>query len=649
MSIGIDPYKYIVEQKKKNPFFPLPKDYFQLSGSEQKIARMAAITNHKTPLDFVAAWDCFRRLYLFTTRPGFFYHKLKPSPPFHYQAIYDCEAHARNLIGAPRGFAKSIVIGTELPLFLMLTRPYIRIVLCMATDKLVEGRFDNIMNQLTKNDNIVNDFGIQKPKRGDAIWNRRHIQMVNGSRMEGFSVTGRKRGARPDIFILDDPEYDPETDSEEAATMMKQKFETFLFHQVLPMLETHASIVWVGTMIGRRSFLYHAVSGDDPRFDFWNKKVYESCIFDEKNPRKIDTSKGLLWEGKWTAKELELRLKLLGRAAFMAEYQNKPVSAEERVLKIHDLKNEYTITHFDKEKWDSDPLRYVGPITYYTLSPTSRKWEMQEKSAKELYEGMFKIITFDPARGLGPHHDFSCIMVMGIDSENCVWVLDMWMGRAKESTLLNHIYKLGIKWRPRVLGIESVAMQIQLHGSMKILLEERKATGWNPAVVPVDYRIGNKRKSKAERISTLEWRFDAGKIKYPAHMSEVPPVKHLYDQTKDFTYDMAMLRYDDAIDAVAMVHYVLHGQGARNFPTEREPTTADRIRAGELTIAGVPRLSGMNSDELCREDIDALMSRSYNLGNHGHQLPNMARKPYFPRRIRIVRRVPNLGPQIQGV
>lgn len=647
MAIGIDPFKWIMEKKKSNPLFPLPPDYLELSDSEQKIARMTTITNHKTPLDFVAAWDCFRRLYLFTTKPGFFYHELKPSPPFHYQAIYDCEAHARNLIGAPRGFAKSIVIGTELPLFLMLTRPYIRIVLCMATDNLVGGRFDILMGQYTKNENLINDFGIQKPKRGDAIWNRRHIQLVNGSRMEGFSVTGRKRGARPDLFILDDPEYDPETDSEEAATMIKQKFETFLFRQVLPMLEAHASIVWVGTMIGRRSFLYHAVSGDDSRFDFWNKKVYESCKLKRGSSEIPEGS--LLWGAKWSKKTLELRRKLIGPAAFMAEYQNAPVSAEERVLKIDERKNEYNIAHFDKEKWDMDPLKYVGPITYYTLSPTSRKWEMQETSAKELYKGMFKLITFDPARGLGPHHDFSCIMVMGVDSENCVWILDMWMGRAKESTLLNHIYKLGLKWRPRVLGIESIAMQIQLHGSMKILLEERKATGWNPAVVPVDYRIGNKRKSKAERISTLEWRFDAGKIKYPVHMSEIPPIKHLYDQTKDFTYDMAMLRYDDAIDAVAMIHYVLHGQGARNFPTEREPTTADRIRAGELTVAGVPLLSGMNSDELSSEDIQALMDRSYQLGNHGHKLPNMTRKPYYPRRIRAIQRVPHLGPQIQGV
>ncbi len=620
-----------MEQKKHNPFFPLPKNYMKLSKTQQKVERMKAVTNHKTPLDFVAAWDCFRRLYLFTTAPGFFYHELKPSPPFHYQAIYDCDAHKRNLMGAPRGFAKSIVIGTELPLFLMLTRPFIRIVMCMATDKLIEGRFDQIMNQLTKNENITADFGIQKPKRGDAIWNRRHIQTTMGSKMEGFSVSGRKRGARPDLFILDDPEYDPETDSEEAATIIKQKFETFLFRQVMPMLEAHASIVWVGTMIGRRSFLFHAASGDDRRFDFWNRKVYESCTL-QKGKRDIP-EESLLWASKWSKKTLEERRNLIGDAAFMAEYQNAPVSAEERVLKIDNLRNEYIIPHFDKKLFDENPLGSTSIIKWNKFVPVTRKWTEQQVVAKDHFKDMFRLITFDPAHGLGAHHDYSCITVSGIDTENCLWVLDMWMGRAKEVTLLNKIYELGIKWRPRVLGIESIAMQIQLLGSMKTLLEERKATGWMPAVLPVNYAKGVKRRSKAERMSTLEWRFQAGKIKYPAHLQEVWPIKALYDQTRDFTYDLAMLRYDDALDSVAMVHYCVHGQGVKEFPTEREPTIADRIRAGELTQAGVPLLSGMNSDELTCEDIEALMARSYQQGNHGHEVPNLARKRYVPRRI----------------
>ena len=628
ISLNMNPLQYIESQRAKNPLFPLPLDYPELSEDGQRKARLAAVVNHKTPLDFVVAWDCFRRLYLLTTPPGFFYHNYSPSPAFHFEAICDVGKYARNLLAAPRGFAKSVILGTELPMFLLLTKPYYRIIMSMATDKLIEARFDIIMRQFTENEFIREDFGILKPKRGDAIWNRHHIQLMNGSKLEGFSVTGRKRGARPDMFILDDPEYDPESDSEESSLILKEKFETFLFRQVIPMLEPESSIFWVGTMIGRRSFLYHACQGEDPRFRFWNRKILKSLYVDPSDP----TKKSILWAGKWSEASLNARKEEIGNSAFMAEYQNDPTSMEEKTLRIDRLKNEYLIQDFEEEIQVRSPLTSPVEVCYHLFNPTTKKWALNKIPANKLYQGMFRIITFDPARGLSPHNDYACITVLGFDSENCMWILDMWMGRAKEEALLNNIYKLGMKWQPRVLGIESISMQIQIVDSMKILLEERKVGGWMPKVMPVDYMINKKRKSKADRIATLEWRFTAGKIKYPHHLSSKWPIRELYAQTRDFTYDMALLRFDDAIDSVAMAHYVIHGKGAKNFPSVREVTIADKIKAGQLTEHGVSLLSGTNASEIDRETFQAILDRSYLGGHDGHKEKPRARKPYVIRR-----------------
>lgn len=629
----INPQKYIEQQRAKNPFFPLPPDYSELPPEEQQKARIAAITKQDTALDVVVAWDCFRRLYLLTTPPGFFYHNFVPSPLFHYEAIYDVGAYARNVLAAPRGFAKSFIVGIELVLFLLLTRPYYRIVLSMATDKLIEARFDALMKQLTENEFILADFGVLKPKRGDAIWNRHHIQLTTGSKVEGFSITGRKRGARPDIFILDDPEYDPESDSEESALILKEKFETFLFHQVIPMLEKESAIFWIGTMIGRRSFLYHACSGDDSRFEFWNRKVLKSLVTTDPNhPTEVTA----LWDGKWDVETLSARRKEIGDSAFMAEYQNDPTSIEEKTLKIHREKNEYLVQDFESELHQRSPLISTCPVCYHLFNPTTRNWDLKKTPARDLYKQMFRVITFDPAKGLGPHNDYACIAVMGFDNENCLWVLDMWMGRAKESTLLNNIYRLGLLWQPRVVGIESISMQIQIVDSMKILLEERSATGWMPRVVPVDYTTrGGQRRKKADRIATLEWRFEAGKIKYPNHLSQRWPFLQLYNQTRDFTYDMALLRFDDAIDAIAMGHYIIHGRGAKDFPSVREPTLADKIRAGQLTSEGVPLISGINANEIDKDALQAIIDRRYISGYNGQDRGKpRSRKPYVVRRIR---------------
>lgn len=581
-------------------------------------------------MQVVAAWDLFRRLYLMPTTPGFFYHDFVPSPPFHYQAIYDTAAHARNILVAPRGFAKSVIVGTELLIFLLLTRPYYRLALTLATDKLVETRFDTIIMQLTQNPYILEDFGLQKPKRGEAIWNRHYIQLKSGARMEGFSVSGRKRGARPDFLILDDPEYDPESDSATSALVMKEKFETLLFRQIIPMLEKGSAIFWIGTMINRRSFLYHACYGGDPRFHFWNRRVLKSI-----EPAADETSgPALLWGGKFDREFLDIRRLEIGPSAFMAEYQNDPTSEQERVLVINEKKNEYFLENYGDEV---DLLRSDEPLRYYKFSKEDRAWATVEEPVGPKFSSMFRIITFDPAKGLSQHHDYTCVAVLGFDTDNCLWVLDMWMGRAKEQVILNKLYAMGIKWLPRVLGIESSSTQIQLVDSMSTILEERRESGWFPRVMPVNYKGEKGEKSKDRRIATLEWRFPTGKIKYPAHLQHKWPISALYSQTRDFTYDMALLPHDDAIDAVAMSSFVVHNRGIQSHHSPEELTIADKIRAGQVRIAGVPIISGMNANELDRDILDAMLDRKYPKGYNddmGKQSPRS--KPIFrSRKIRL--------------
>jgi hypothetical protein len=630
-----DPYSYIQEQRKNQQWWPLPADYDTLTVDGQKKARLATLSNQKRPIDLVAAWDLFRRLYLLTTPRGAFYHDYYPSPPFHYEALYDCGSYHLNVMAAPRGSAKSTVIGTELPLLLLLTRPYYRLILSLATDKMIEARFDRIMNQFAENEAIIDDFGQMKPKRGDAIYNRHHLQLNNGSMMQGFSVTGRKRGARPDMLIFDDPEYDPETDSDESTDILKEKFESLLFKQIIPMLEKNSSIFWIGTMIGRRSFLYHATASEDKRFDYWNRKVFQSVQMDPNDA----TKKLVLWDGKWDLKTLESRRAQIGESAWMSEYQNDPTSSQERVLRIDEKKNEYIVPDYTDPVHTELPLESGATVFYHDYDPEKRVWIPKEQKASELYDGLFRIITFDPAKGLGAHSDYSSIMVTGFDSRNCLWILDHWMGRAQELVLLNHIYKLGMKWKPKVVGIESIAMQISIVDSMNTLLDERKSEGWMPQVVPVDYTSDRsaRRRKKADRITTLEWRFPAGKIKLPHHLSEKWPVKELYNQIRDFTYDMMLLRFDDAIDSVAMTNYIVHGRGATNFPTTEEPDLEQHIRDGSTMIAGVPRISGMNAEEIPRGVVQAIVDRAYVAGHHGQPDPNKKKsRPYY--RVRRPRR-----------
>lgn len=610
-----------------NEWYPLPKDYPTLTPSGQKEARLATLMKQDTYMDVVAAWDLFRRLYLMTTEPGFCYHDFMPSPPFHYEILYDLARYPLNLLAAPRGFAKSTIVSMEVPLFLLLTRPHYRIILSFATDRLVEAQFDAIIRQITENPFILADFGVQKPLRGRAIWNRHHIRLINGSKMQGFSVTGRKRGARPDLFLLDDPEFDPE--SETSSQLMKERFETFLFRQVIPMLERGSAAFWVGTIITRRSFLYHACYSDDPRFKFWNRKVLIAIKKDLEHNKT-----NLLWDGKWSEEVLEHRRLQIGNAAFSGEYLNDPTSSEERVLKIDPIKNEYNI----EERIGPNPLESNAIVEYHKFDKESKEWVKVTVPFRELLTKMFRIITFDPSKGLTQHHDYSCAATLGFDKDNCLWILDMWMGRAKESVLLNTLYKLGLKWVPKVLGIESTSMQIQLVDAMSTFLDVRRTDMWKPKVVPINYRNIKGHKAKPDRISMLEWRFETGKIKYPAHLTKKWPISALYAQTRDFTYDLALLPFDDALDAVAMGPAMIHNRGVKEAASVQEPTLQDRFRSGQTTIGGVPLISGFDANELDADTLDAILDKPYLGSYNDNQEGRIIKPPYIVRRPNVINR-----------
>lgn len=604
---SIHPSDYRLPYVDKNPYYPLPADYPTLTTAGQKDARLAALTKQDTPLEFVAAWDLFRRLYLMPTEPGFFYHNYCPSPPFHYELVHDLGAYARNALAAPRGTAKSVVAGTEIPLFLLLTRPYYRLLLALATDKMIETRFALLIKQLTDNPFIQEDFGVLKPRRGVGIWNHHCLQLLNGSTAEGFSVTGRKRGARPDLLILDDPEYDDEGGYN--AQTLRDKFETLLFKQAIPMLEEGSSIFWIGTMISRRTMLYHACISDDPRFQYWNRKIYRALEEAPDGSGKCS----VLWDEKWSLKVLEVRRGEIGEAAFGSEYLNNPISGSERILKIDPIKTEYTVV--DTDCLTTMPLESGSILTYYTYNREEEGWKEVQTTVKELLSTLFIFIAVDIARGLAQHHDYSCSTVMGFDKYNCLWILDMWMGRVPEAGLLNTIYRQGMRWHPKLIGIESISTQKSVVEAADSMLTEltrltKLDTDWRPKVVPIDYHGLKGAKSKADRISSLEWRFASGKIKYPNHLSHKWPVDQLYRQTVDFTYDLAMLQFDDAIDTVAMAHFIIHGKGQITEFDIGAPTLVDLVKRGELLVGGVPLLHGMEPNKLVQTPglMDALIN-----------------------------------------
>jgi hypothetical protein len=592
---------------RRNPYWPLPTDYAELDLDGQKQARLAVLCDQSSPIKLVTAWYFFRTWYLGQTENAVFYKRgVSDSPDFHASMILDLGRFGRNVTAAPRGSAKSTVL-IEAITMLALTRPAYDIMVALATDKLVEERFDVIRGQLQTNELILEDFGEMRPLRGESIWSNHFLHLRNGSTIKGLSVMGKKRGGRPSLFVLDDPENDPDSDSEDSRRAVIAKFEMILFRQVIPMLESGSSAYWIGTLIDRKSFLYRATKGDDPRFDFWNRNIYKAIVYDKDDPTKCS----VLWPEKWSREVLEARKEEIGPAAFASEYLNEPVSAQDRILAVDPRKNEYTVD--GDFNWGS-PLGCTNPVHWqervFGTDDQIKVYEERTSPFHELVRPMFRILLFDYAYGMTGSADYSCIAIVGFDTNGTMWILHMWLGREKDDTLMRLIYEKGCAWQVRVLGIEAVSIQKAFSEAVQEYVTERtneRGEHWRGRVFPITYPA---KETKALRMGSLEWRFNSARIKYPAHLQNEWPYNELYSQTRDFTLDLALLPHDDALDTISMSKHVIKAHGGSYKRERGKPGLIERIIRNQPSAPGLPLLSGVPSAEISDEAMSILSQKA---------------------------------------
>jgi hypothetical protein len=536
--------------------------------------------------------------------------------------VHDLGQYARNAQAAPRGFGKSVVMGIEIPLLLTIGRPYFSIAIAMSTDKLIEGRFDRLSLELTENPWIQEDFGVLRPKRGGAIWNKHHMHLMNGSVIEGFSIMGRKRGARPRLFIMDDPEFDSDLTGGSAGSqyIITEKYEQILFRQIIPMLVKGCGLFWVGTMINRRCLLYRACEEDDSRFRNWNRRVYAA-----ENSARTKS----LWEGLWPKEFLKAREAEIGTSAYSTEYLNKPLTDETKLFTIDPEFNEYHIPDYSEMPPEEISLllhskrivNWKERVKVRSLD-SSLNFETLSKSepVSEVFGPMYRVAIVDPASGLSGQHDYRGVGILGYDHNNCLWIMDMWLGRVKDSQFYPILYNMARAWQVRVIGIEFFGTGSSLVDSFGEYVDnfvsklkesvDSSLSTWVPRVVPIR---PPQRLDKGSRIAELEWRFQSGKIKYPSHRSSEWPISALYEQTENFTKDLALLRFDDAIDIVGLSNYLIHTKGKFGAQAPIQKTLLDRIRSDEPVIAGIPLLSGINVNDLSAEEIHCLLVKSANI------------------------------------
>ena len=263
----------------------------------------------------------------------------------------------------------------------------------------------------------------------------------------------------------------------------------------------------------------------------------------------------LLWEEKFSEETLAEDRERLGPSAYAAQRLNQPGKHGSGMLVIDKHKGQYTLE-------DEDGLYKVKPLhsqaTMVSWKGSGKDLFRMERKFGETVSRMQRMLLVDYASCTSSTSDFVNMLVLGVetspDYKDMWWILDNFSARIRGEKFFHKMFTLGFKWQCKYIGIEAVASQIVLPGVAEAYAHLWEGTGWRPRIIPITYPSGL---SKEDRISCLEWRFTQNRIKYPHHLRNRPGVRELYLQTQNFTGDKGCLRYDDAIDTLAMSQYLL--------------------------------------------------------------------------------------------
>ena len=571
----------------------LPANYAELLEPAQRLARLNALRLRETPEDQVRAWEIFRTYYL---QGGGFYKRLKPSPRTHYQWIYSCAAQPRNIFGAPRGFAKSVVLGTEYPLMQSIVFPGTDILVGTLEKGKAKKRGQRWMTQLLHNRRIREDFGdLQGNNRRDGrLWGLGVMQLTNGSCLQTTSVSSLNLGERPDIAIWDDVDPDPQVYKGSIDTVVNDLI-TALFDVWLPMLdEAELPMYIIGTLLHRRSFLYWAMTTRDQRLRYWNRLLTSATGRDGKPT----------WPEKFPLKRLAHLKRQLGPAAYGAAYENNPRSGEDAVLQFHSRRTGFDVVDLDTEVV-TDPFKSSATLVSYqsddkTAVDHDPVWKEQRQTFGAAMTQMAFFVLGDYAEGLQSQHDYSALVVVGVDKHDVWYVVDLWMGRGTPEDVATKAWGLVLKWRAKVVAIEAVgAYKALARRIVETRGEVEKMVGWVPRIKQVTYPA---HLDKPTRIAGLQWRFDEGRIRIWNRTDGAwAPLR---GQIDGFTMDLKNLQNDDLIDALAILPQVLSVGGrvgeSKELLESKRQALARRLVGGDTVDpdTGIPYITGMALEDV---------------------------------------------------
>lgn len=600
--------------------FPLPPDYFELTPEGQRQARVNACrqwllrwdTHEAKAQAYVKAIQFFDMWYLCPDHevgfdPMFYDMDPLPTPAMHLDIWRQWALHPLSITIAPRGSAKSFSVRKAL-LMEMLAKPKRSLVYATSsgdntknTGQSVKDQFDPDVNPRVHAD-WSKEYGRNlRPNRGQAPWGITHLQLTNGSWLRCISAESKQRGMRPQLYVLDDPEFDAKASTE--MQLVREYMDVLLFKMVLPMvMRAGAGVRWLATFVSRRHYAWHAMSVDrdggavDRRFDRWARLTIRS---------EYENAQGRLcscWPEMWPATREE-RLKLaeddphyvevtsleevkemIGISNYLSEYMAKPGSGDEIFFPtLTEEKHGYWYEGVDP-LLETAPTRSQTKICYWTEVDGERK--LARVPLGEWLRGVKLFAAVDTSYTAKQDSDSKVCTVMAVTSSNELFVLDLWSKKCHQPELVQETLRICDKWRVPSIHVEAIKQGIGVFYELESIVNTRGREFADVEHLPAVKKFNPGQTAKSAKIGALEPRFRTGLVKLPLRERNRHPWRNLVNQIEEFNPDApdGGLAHDDELDTVSFSVFIVRGRIRAIVEREEEPPTPfEELRRHQVT------------------------------------------------------------------
>jgi phage terminase large subunit-like protein len=424
------------------------------------------------------------------------------SPEFHYQiadVLINNNIKQANII-APRGHAKSSIVGGVYPLFHIMNHVGAKlIVLVSRTQDHAIKLLGTIKDTIEYSESFRQIYGYWG-QHSARQWAKSEIELKDGSMIickgTGQQLRGIKVGSqRPTLIIVDDPEDENNTKTAEAMEANLR----WLLQSAVPSLDPQkGKICVIGTPQHQRCMV--EVLKD--------MKGWTNMHFSPDLDNNV-----ALWEEWQPIKKLiqkKEELDSIGRASvFFREYMCQIVGDEDQLFR-----QDYIQYHNYDLKIDSGNNHYLVD------------------GDKEIPVNVF--MGVDPASSVRKTADYSVIMPVAVDENNNRYILQYYRQRATPMQLAESIIEYFKLLKPVKVRVESVGYQEMLREYLRQRCDEEKIfiSGLEIKESP--------RTSKSSRLETMQPYFAQKKIFIKKDMPEIQDELLLYPRGK----------HDDLLDGL---------------------------------------------------------------------------------------------------